>query len=350
MLDYILRYALFLAQTVTFVVAIGFILLLIVSAASRVRERLQGHLTIRKINEHYDEVRETLQQALLDEKAFKQWQKQHQQEKKQTLKARRKSRHSPAHAPRARVFVLHFEGDTEASQVDHLREEVSAILSIATPEDEVVVRLESPGGVVHGYGLGASQLKRLRTHHIPLTVIIDKVAASGGYLMASVANKIIAAPFAVIGSIGVLMQLPNVHRLLKKHNIDFEMVTAGEYKRTLTVFGENTDKARQKAQEEVNDIHVLFKEFVQSGRPQLDIERVATGEFWFGETAKALNLVDELSTSDDYLLAKSEHCDLFEVAHMCKPTLRERLSEAGASMVERVLAHLFSRHSNGWQN
>lgn len=208
MLDYILRYALFLAQTVTFVVAIGFILLLIVSAASRVRERLQGHLTVRKINEHYDAVRETLQQALLDEKAFKQWQKQHQQEKKQTLKARRKSRHSPAHAPRARVFVLHFEGDTEASQVDHLREEVSAILSIATPEDEVVVRLESPGGVVHGYGLGASQLKRLRTHHIPLTVIIDKVAASGGYLMASVANKIIAAPFAVIGSIGVLMQSP----------------------------------------------------------------------------------------------------------------------------------------------
>ena len=108
------------------------------------------------------------------------------------------------------------------------------------------------------YGLAASQMQRIRDKKLKLTVCVDKVAASGGYMMAVVADKIIAAPFAVLGSIGVLAQVPNFHRLLKKHDVDFEMLTAGKYKRTLTMFGENTDKGREKFQEDIEDTHVLF--------------------------------------------------------------------------------------------
>lgn len=244
--------------------------------------------------------------------------------------------------------MLHFKGDIQAKQVENLREEVSAILTVAKPEDEVVLCLHSPGGVVNGYGLCASQLQRIRARDIPLTVIVDHVAASGGYLMACVATKIIAAPFAMIGSIGVLMQLPNLNRLLKKHDIDFEMVTAGEYKRTLTLFGENSDDARQKVQEEVDDIHLLFKAFIANSRPELDVEQVATGEVWFGEQAKALNLIDEISTSDDYLMEKSKASDLYEVVRVTKPKPFEQLTGAVSSMAKRTLARLLSPSHSDW--
>jgi serine protease SohB len=211
------------------------------------------------------------------------------------------------------MFVIDFNGDLHASQVKQLREEITAILTAAVPEDEVVVRLESPGGLVHGYGLAASQLARLRDAGIPLTVVVDKVAASGGYLMAVVANRILAAPFAVLGSIGVVAQVPNVHRLLKRHDVDVEVLTAGKYKRTLTMLGENTAEARQKFIEELEEVHGLFQSFVSAYRPQVDLERVATGEAWHGEHAIDLALIDELCTSDAYLLAASENADLFEV-------------------------------------
>jgi serine protease SohB len=199
------------------------------------------------------------------------------------------------------VFVLGFHGDIRAHAVRNLREEISALLTLAEPEDSVVVRLESSGGMVHAYGLAAAQLTRIRERGIPLTVCVDKVAASGGYLMACVADRIVAAPFAMVGSIGVLAQIPNFHRLLKKHDIDYELLTAGQYKRTLTVFGRNTDTARQKFAEELEDTHALFREFVQRYRPGLDVAAVATGEVWFGERAQGLGLVDTLGTSDALL-------------------------------------------------
>ncbi len=230
-----------------------------------------------------------------------------------------------------KVYVIDFNGDIKASQVEQLRHEVNAILMIATPNDEVLIRIESPGGAVNGYGLAASQLQRIRDKNIPLTACIDKVAASGGYLMACVAHKIIAAPFAIIGSIGVVAQIPNFHRWLKKNDIDIELLTAGEYKRTLTLLGENTDKDRQKFQEDLEEIHKAFRNYVLANREDLDIDAVATGEHWLAQDALKLHLVDTLQTSDEYIMDKLVSHKLFKLtAHgkeslinkLCKPAMR----------------------------
>ena len=218
------------------------------------------------------------------------------------------------------------------------------MLTLATAMDEVVVKLESGGGMVHSYGLAASQLQRIRNRGVPLTVCVDKVAASGGYMMACIANKIIAAPFAMLGSIGVVAQLPNFNRLLKKHDVDFEMLTAGEYKRTLTLFGENTDKGREKFVEELEQTHELFKVFVQEHRPQVDIDRIATGEVWFGTQAIGKKLVDEINTSDQYLMDQRDSADLYEVRYVAKRSVQERLGLAAegalSRTIERALAGL----------
>ena len=232
--------------------------------------------------------------------------------------------------------MLGFKGDIKASDVSSLREEISALLTFATDNDEIVVLLESAGGTVHGYGLAASQLKRVRDKKIKLTVAVDKVAASGGYMMACVADKIIAAPFAIIGSIGVLTQIPNFHRLLKKHNVDFEQITAGQYKRTLTLFGENTDQDREKVQEELEETHQLFKNFIKENRGDVDIEKIATGEHWYGSQAMELKLVDELKTSDDYLSDAVKNADIYEIQYIRKKPMSEKIISFGAKLLEQI--------------
>jgi serine protease SohB len=265
---------------------------------------------------------DVLNAELLGEHARKLELKKHKAREKE----KRKAEKSASAIPRRRVFALTFDGDLQATRVASLREEISAILQVVRDDDEVLLRLESGGGVVHGYGLAASQLARLRERRIKLTVSIDKIAASGGYMMACVADRILAAPFAVVGSIGVVAQLPNFNRLLKKHNVDFELHTAGEYKRTLTLFGENTPEGRAKFQEELDDAHALFKSFVAANRPALDIEKIATGEHWFGARALALKLVDELKTSDDYLLDRSRDADVFEIEYKPRQSLADRVA------------------------
>ncbi|MEQ8860181.1 MAG: protease SohB [Pseudomonadales bacterium] len=317
-MEYLYQYLTFLAQTATIVVA----LVVVISAAAAMRLRRlgggqdSGHLEIRKLNEHFSELKLGMQEAMLPatavRRARKQEHKQSRKAAKQEAKALKKSDGGPVPG-RQRTFVIDFHGDLQASQVRYLRNEVTAVLSAARAEDEVLVRLESAGGMVHGYGLAASQLDRVRRHGIPLVVSVDKVAASGGYLMAVVANRIIAAPFAVLGSIGVVAQVPNVHRLLKRHDIDVDVLTAGKYKRTLTVLGENTEEGRQKFIEELEDVHRLFKDYVGSHRAELDVEAVATGETWYGQHALENKLVDEICTSDEYLLGRSEESDLYEV-------------------------------------
>lgn len=257
---------------------------------------------------------------------------------RKTLKRKRKDEDKApgGQKERPRAFVLDFEGDLRASAVSALREEISALLLVAGSGDEIVLRLESPGGMVHGYGLAASQLARIGKRGIRLTVTVDKVAASGGYMMACVADRIVAAPFAVIGSIGVVMQMPNFHRLLKRKDIDFELLTAGEHKRTLTLFGENSDAARSKALEELEDTHTLFKDFIRDHRPQLDVDTVANGEHWFGTRAAELKLVDELMTSDDYLMQRMETHDLFGVRLRQPRPLMQRLAERVSMAVQRV--------------
>ena len=237
-----------------------------------------------------------------------------------------------------KIFVLDFKGDIQASAVDTIREEITLILATAKAgHDRVVVRLESPGGMVHGYGLAAAQLVRLRDAGFNVTICVDKVAASGGYMMACIANEIISAPFAVVGSIGVVAQVPNFNRLLKQHNVDFELYTAGEYKRTVTMFGENTPEGKAKFEEELQQTHSLFKHFVEKYRPQLDVAQVATGEHWYGEDARELNLVDKLQTSDEYLLSLLPKHDVYVINTRKRPTFGEKLGLQAAQMAETLI-------------
>lgn len=316
-------YGLFLAETVTIVIAVIFVAAVLISLAAKGKDKGRDTISVKNINDKFDEMKEMAQEEILSKKELKQIAKDRKAEEKATAKAKKGGEEK-----RPRIFVLNFDGDTEAAQVENLREEVTTILSIAEKDDEVALCLESPGGVVHGYGLAASQLDRIKQHNIPLTVIVDKVAASGGYMMACIADKIISAPFAIIGSIGVVLQIPNFNRLLKKHDVDYETITGGEFKRTLTIFGENTDKARKKAKTEIDEVHVLFKDFVSKYRPNLDIAKVATGEHWFGIKALELLLVDEISTSDDYLLAKSKEADIYEITKIQKQSLKEKIASA----------------------
>ncbi len=330
-MEFLADYTGFLLKVVTVVVAV----LVVLASAATLRSkgrRQTGQLQVRKLNEFFDDLQLRVEQTVLDKAQLK-------ASRKARSKADKLARKSGRHKPR--VFVIDFDGDIKASQVDNLRHEVTAVLAIATPADELVVRLESSGGMVHGYGLAASQLARVRQAGIPLTVCVDKVAASGGYMMACIGNRILSAPFAILGSIGVVAQLPNMHRLLKKHNIDFEVLTAGEYKRTLTVFGENTDKGREKFQQDLELTHDLFKEFVARFRPQLAIAEVATGEVWLGQAALGRQLVDELMTSDEYLAGKARDAELFHLHYAQRKTLPERMGMAAGLAADRVLL-------NGW--
>jgi serine protease SohB len=339
MLAFLAEYGLFLAKTLTITIGILLLVLGLVAIIGKAKGMEKGKLRIKSLNDKFTEMRHSLQQVLLSKSELKAIDKAEKQTKKQA----KNSQAEEDSSARKRIFVLQFKGDIKAEAVAALREEITAILTIARPEqDEVLLSLESAGGLVHAYGLGASQLQRITERNIALTVCVDKVAASGGYLMACVADKILAAPFAVIGSIGVIAQLPNFHRFLNKHNIDIEQLSAGEFKRTITLLGKNTDKDRAKFQEQLEDTHMLFKDYVKQQRASLDIDQVATGEHWYGERALKLGLVDHLQTSDDYLLAASEQAHLYTVKYQAKKPLSSKLS----SMVQQVLerAKLSLRH------
>lgn len=329
MADFAFQYGLFLAKAITLVLAVGTIAVLAAGLARK--GEAPGGLKVRKLNDRYRELASGLRRAAMGKAAWKKLARQEAKERK----AREKAVASGAEQ-RQRVFVLDFKGDLRASAVASLREEVSAILGVATPADEVVLRLENFGGAVHEHGLAASQLARLRSGGIPLTAIVDKGAASGGYMMACVANRIIAAPFAVLGSIGVIAQIPNFNRALSERGIDFEQITAGRYKRTVTMFGRTTDADREKLREEITEVHELFKGMVAQNRPGLDIEAVATGEHWYGTRALELGLVDELGASDDYLLAAIRRADVFHVSYQARHRLSERLLAAVESAAVRV--------------
>lgn len=312
-MDIVSEYLLFLAKGLTLFALILVTVAGIVAILSRAKHEGREIIQIKNLNQQYERLKNSMKAAMHTKKSLRNLLKKHDKAPKEPS-----DKASVEQQPRRRIFVLNFHGDIVASGVASLREEVTAILSVAEPQDEVVVRLESSGGVVHAYGLAASQLVRIKERGIPLTITVDKVAASGGYMMACVADLLIAAPFAVIGSIGVVSQIPNFNRLLKNHDVDFEQFTAGEYKRTVTLFGETTEAGRAKLQEEVETTHALFKTFLKTHREALDIEAVANGEHWFGTEARELKLVDELRTSDDYLLSASAMADLYEVTYLAK--------------------------------
>lgn len=346
-MEFLYEYGLFLAKTLTFVLAIAVIIGLGVSAGQRANKggNSQGNIEVTPLNERYDDAKTALKEAIYEPEVLKQELKDEKKKEKAEKKAekkRSKEYDASKEEEKQRVFVLDFDGDIKASAVDNLREEITALLTLATPKDQVVLRLESAGGMVHGYGLAASQLARIRAKDIPLTICIDKVAASGGYMMACVANTIYSAPFAIVGSIGVVAQLPNFHRLLKKNDIDFELLTAGEYKRTLTMFGENTDKGREKFVEDLDNTHELFKQFVSDQRPVVDIADVATGEVWFGSEAKGKQLVDDIRTSDDYLMELASSHSLYQIEYVFKKSFQERLGMAAQHSVEGAITKVLN--------
>ncbi|MAX97811.1 MAG: protease SohB [Oceanospirillaceae bacterium] len=354
-MEFISDYGLFVLKAVTIVVAILVVIGGIVAIGSRNRRSNEGELNIRKINDDLEDHKEQLEDSVLTRDAIKAKEKEKKKEDKEKAKAEKKRLKGVKDAMATvdktkRIYVLDFDGDIQASQVEHLRQEVTAVLTLATPDDEVVVRLESGGGMVHSYGLGASQLKRVRDRGIPLTVCIDKVAASGGYMMASIADRIVAAPFAIVGSIGVVAQLPNFHRLLKKHDVDYELFTAGKYKRTVTMFGENTEEAREKFQTDLEDTHVLFKNHVKQFRPRIDIEEVANGDIWYGQQALDKRLIDEVGTSDDYLMAACERADVYQVRYEFRKTLQEKLGVAVERGAEGAFTRLLTMLTRQQQN
>ncbi len=325
------NYSLFFAKTATIVIAILIVFASLAALRMKAKSQNKATLHVDKINEKYDEIKDEINEIIQTKSERKKLSK----EKKVREKIDKKNNKN-SDGYRKKLFVLNFNGDMQASAVSSLREEITAILLTAQKEDQVLLKLESGGGVVHGYGLASSQLQRLKDAKIFLTISIDKVAASGGYMMACVADKIIAAPFAIIGSIGVIAQLPNVHRLLKKNDIDFEQITAGEYKRTLTVFGENTKAGREKLQEEVDEMHELFKTFVKTNRPIVPIEQVATGEHWFAAQTMDKKLIDQLQTSDDYLMAQKDHFDMYEVEYKMRQTFLQKLTDRTQSHLAKI--------------
>lgn len=318
------EYGLFLLKVITILAAI---VAAIVVAASAGRRASHEGLEVENLNKNFKSLADSLR-AAISTKA----------EQKQAAKARKKEEKAEGKTPstKPRSFVIDFKGDLKASAVASLREEVSAVLDVASEGDEVIVRLENHGGVVHEHGLAASQLARIRDQGIPLIVCVDKVAASGGYLMACVASKVYAAPFAILGSIGVLAQIPNFNRMLDSHGVEFEQVTAGKYKRTVTMFGKNTDEDRAKLKEELEDVHALFKNAVSQYRPDLDLEKIATGEHWYGTRALELGLADEIKTSDEVLKGLAAERDLYRVTYNIKKPLQKRLMSNIDGLLEKA--------------
>ena len=318
LIELISNYGLFLLKTLT--VVIGIIVILSFALSSK-KSKSEGNLVVTNVNEELDNLENNIKKNILNKKDFKNFIK----DKKKNNKI-----------PEKKLFILDFKGNIKASEIVSLRREISGILLSYKKGDEVILRLENSGGTVHEHGLAASQLKRIKDKKIPLTICVDKVAASGGYMMACVANKIVSSPFAIIGSIGVLAQVPNFNKLLKNKGIDFEQHTAGNYKRTVTMFGKNTEKDRKKLGEQLEDIHLLFKDFIVSQRKNIDIEKVATGEYWYGKSALKLNLIDEIMTSDEYILSIKDKFNIFHIKYKPVTSFADKISKVSSKIVNKL--------------
>jgi len=336
MSEFFFSYGLFIAKVITGLIALAFAVAIIGSGRKKAED---AELKVTNLNEKYNSLKARVLESVLDKKQLK----QHVKAKAKELKKQEKS--ATLTKPKPKLFVLEFDGDIKASEVETMRDEITALLSVAEPQDEVLLKLDNSGGIVHEHGLAASQLQRIKDAKLNFTVSVDKVAASGGYMMACVADKIVAAPFAILGSIGVLAQLPNFNRLLDKAGIDFEQHTAGEYKRTVTMFGKNSDKEREKLKLDLQETHTLFRDFVSEHRPKLDIEKVATGEHWYGRQALELNLVDELQTSDELLINALDQFDIYALKMNVKKGLQDKLLGGLFASFDRAKNRLADREN-----
>lgn len=331
----------FAMKALIIVLSIGAIVLLVAMTAMKANQK--NELSVEPLHKKNKHLGDFLKSFIVSKEA---WKKSRKEEKKREKAELKQEKNLSTDSPKKNVFVINFKGDVHATQVDQLREEVTAAIQGATVHDEVVVKVESPGGIVHGYGLAAAQLLRIRERGIKLTVCVDQVAASGGYMMACVANEVIAAPFAILGSIGVVAQVPNFHRVLKKYDVDYKEYTAGEFKRTVSLFGEITPKGEERFRERLTDTHMLFKSFVHRFRPQIELDKVATGEYWFGEECVKLGLADKLMTSDEYLLSFPKETKIFELKYEIKKNLSDKLSGILGSALEKAVVQIATALEN----
>lgn len=337
MSEFLFSYGLFIAKVITSLLALVFVIAIVGSTRKRDEDAV---LKVTNLNEKYKAIQDSVTQSVMDKKEFKQRTKQLAKEAKQKEKTESNAK------TRSKLYVMEFDGDIKATEVKTMRDEISAILSVAQPQDEILLKLDNSGGIVHEHGLAASQLQRIKNANLRLTVAVDKVAASGGYMMACVADKIVAAPFAILGSIGVLAQLPNFNRLMERAGIDFEQHTAGEYKRTVTMFGKNTDKERDKLTLDLQETHTLFRDFVATHRSKLDIDKVATGEHWYGTQAFDLNLVDEIKTSDELIIEALDHYDIYQIKMEVRKSLQDKFLGGLFASLERFRGSLASEQNN----
>jgi len=342
--DFLLEYGLFAAKTLTIILGILTVIAFFVAmVVSKKKHREDNYIEIESINDKLEDLQDNLESEILTKADYKKLQKSRKKEKKSDEKAKKKLAKQTGEdleTEKPKIFVLTFNGDLNASETENLREEITAVLTVASTNDEVFVKLESNGGIVHNYGFAAAQLQRIKQHKVNLVVAVDLVAASGGYMMACVANTIIAAPFAIVGSIGVMAQLPNFNKLLQKYDIDVEHHTSGEYKTTLTMLGKNTQKGREKFILELEDTHTLFKEFVKHNRPIVDLTKIATGEYWYGLQALDLKLIDDIKTSDDYLIEKSKDHDVYSIEYKIHESLKEKISNILSKATHHILEKL----------
>ncbi|WP_425619815.1 protease SohB [Buchnera aphidicola] len=321
-MNLLINYELFLAKIITWII-ISFSLLILLNIIKKNKMKNKNIFKITLLNKQYRKNQNDILLSKMTKFEQKIWLKNQKNKNQEQYKNKT-------------LYILDFKGDINANQVSGLREEISAILSVANKDDAVLLRLESSGGVIHGYGLAAAQLQRLRQKKIYLIISIDKIAASGGYMMACVANYIISAPFAIVGSIGVVGQIPNFNKWLKKRDIDIELHTAGDYKRTLTMFGNNTESTRNKFCEELNTTHMLFKNFIKDMRPSLNINDVSNGEHWFGSMALQKKLVDQISTSDDILISKMKEYNLLSIKYIYRKTMLEHFSALVSDKIKKI--------------
>lgn len=310
---------LFVAKAAIGVVSAGIVVILIARAARSGGESARGRLRVTRLNDRVGELEAIVRLPRLGKKERKAWIK-----KREAEESGFETSGQPA------TFVIDFKGDLQASAVEELRETVSAVIAGHREGDEVLLRIESPGGTVHGYGLAASQLARLRAAKLRVVACVDKVAASGGYMMACESDEVVAAPFAIVGSIGVVASVPNLHRLLEKYGVDYEEMTAGEHKRTVSLFGKIEPEGREKFLEQLAEIHTLFREHVLRNRPNAKAELIATGEHWAASQAVELGLVDRIATSDDEVMRRVKEREVYEVSFRRPRSWQSRMGRAAA--------------------
>lgn len=247
------------------------------------------------------------------------------------------------------LAVLTFVGDIGAKQYKSFGQLIDEVIINKSEIDEVVVVVNSPGGAVSPYGNVYSQMERVRDAGLKLTVCIDVVAASGGYLMSLPAHKIIAAPFSMVGSVGVMAFVPNLRGLLEDYNINPRTFTAGKYKRTVSLTDEATEEEVEKFKQQLNAIHRLFLEAVKKYRKDVKMEVVETGEHWTARESVelGLGLVDDIATSQQYLLEANRDRDLIILSQKRGFWEGGLLSRFVQGVIEKIELRLFGQSFNG---